>query len=297
MNNIVEFEVTAAPEVALKKLAKADIAVYKLKKRGTKLSFGVSQEYVEKVFAIFSHPCYNTVIRKKSAKMRLISFIKIRLGLVVGALIFIAAAFASGNTVLRIKVVGNGAYLKDQIISIAGECGAKEWSLCKNLDEPLLQARVMALSGVSFCSVRRDGAYLLIDVHTEEEHTSKLDYEPLKADIGGGLYRIVVVSGTAEKAEGDAVESGDVLIGAYELTESGEQIPCLAVGFAEISVKTEVSLYYDKESEENTASALKAAALYSERVLEQSYKVSPYDGGVKYDVSFTYIKTVAINIE
>ncbi|MDE6557703.1 MAG: sporulation protein YqfD [Clostridia bacterium] len=297
MNNIVEFEVTASPETALKKLAKADIAVYKLKKHGSKLHFGVSQEYVEKVFAIFSHSCYNTVIRKKSAKMRLISFMKVRFGLVAGAVIFAAAAFLSGNTVLRIKVIGNGAYLEEQVIAIAAECGAKEWSACRNLDAPLLQSRVMALSGVSFCSVQRDGAYLLIDVHTEEEHSSKLDFEPLKADIDGEVYRIVAICGTAERQAGDKVAAGDVLIGAYELSEEGEGNPCIAVGFAEISVKASVSLVFDKESEENTEAALKAATLYSERVLERSYKVSPCEGGVTYDVQFTYIKTVAINME
>ena len=297
MNNIVEFEVTASPETALKKLAKADIAVYKLKKHGSKLHFGVSQEYVEKVFAIFSHSCYNTVIRKKSAKMRLISFMKVRFGLIVGAVVVAVAALASGHTVLRIKVIGNGAYLKEQIIAIAAECGAKEWSACRNLDAPLLQSRVMALDGVRFCSVQRDGAYLLIDVHTDEEHSAKVDFQPLKADIAGEVYRIVAVCGTAEKQAGDKVVSGDVLIGAYELDEEENKTSCIAVGFAEISVKAGVTLFYDKESEKNTEEALKAATLYSERVLEQSYKVSPCEGGVKYDVSFTYIKTVAINME
>lgn len=297
MNNTVEFSITCPPETALKKLSKANIAVYKLKKRGSALTFGVRQEYKEKVFAIFSHPCYNITVRKNSAKTRAAEFLKKRFGLVVGAAIFTAAAIASGNVVMRIKVTGNGSYLGGQIIAIAHECGAREWSPCRGMDAPLMQAKILALPDVNFCSVQREGAYLIIDVRTEEEHLSKVNHTPLKASVAGEVYRIVAICGTAEKAQGDRVEAGDVLIGAYELTEDGTSNSCLAVGFAEITAKASLSLYYDSENEENAQEALKAAALYSDRIVEQSYKVSPCDGGVKYDVTFTYIDTVAINME
>ncbi len=297
MNNIVEFSITCPPETALKKLTKANIAVFKLKKHGSTLTFGVLQEYSEKVFAIFSHPCYNITVKRHSAKTRALTFLKRRFGLVIGAAVFVCAAAVSGNVVMRIKVTGNGSYLSERIISIANECGAREWSLCKKLDAPLLQAKILALPDVNFCSVQREGAYLIIDVRTEEEHTAKVNYQPLKADVSGEVYRIVAICGTAERAQGDKVNAGDILIGAYELTEEGESNPCLVVGFAEITANASLSLYYDKESEENTEEALKAAALYSDRIVSQSYTVAPCDGGVKYDVTFSYIETVAINME
>lgn len=297
MNNIVCFEVTATMETALKKLSRANIAVYKLKKRSSRVQFGVRQEYVEKVFAIFSHPCYNTVIIKNSGVTRLKLFLQKRFGLIAGAVVFIAAAVISGNTVLKIKIVGNGGYLERQIISIASECGAREWSFCRNLDAPLMQSKIMALPDVNFCSVKRDGAYLLIDVRTEEEHTSRADCKPLTANVSGEVYRLVAICGTPERKEGDGVSVGEVLIGAYELSADGERIPCLAVGFAEIKAKAEISLFYGEESEQNAQSALKAAALYSDTVLERSYTVSPCEGGVKYEVSFTYLKRVAVNME
>lgn len=297
MNNIVEFQVTATLEGALKKLAKANIAVYKLKKRASRVQFGVRQEYTQKVFAIFSHSCYNTVIVKKSGVQRLKIFLKKRFALIVGGALFVAAAVTSGNAVLKIKVVGSGEYLSPQIISIARSCGAREWSFCRNMDAPLMQARIMALPDVSFCSVRRDGAYLLIDVRTEAEHTAHADDKPLRAPVSGEIYRIVAICGTSEKATGDRVEAGDVLIGAYELSADGGQTPCLAVGFAEIKAGATLSLVFPEENEENTQAALKAAALYSDEVLEKSYTVSPCEGGVTYKVSFTYLKRVAINME
>ena len=252
---------------------------------------------MEKVFAIFSHSCYNIVIIRNSGVTRLKFFLKRRFGLIAGAVIFVAAAVMSGNTVLKIKVTGNGGYLERQVIAIAAECGAREWSFCRKLDAPLMQSKIMALPDVNFCSVKRDGAYLLIDVRTEEEHTSKVDYKPLTANVSGEVYRLVAICGTPERKEGDYVSAGETLIGAYELTAEGEGVPCLAVGFAEIKAHAELSLFYNEESEQNAQSALKAAALYSDTVLERSYKVSPCEGGVKYEVSFTYLKRVAVNME
>lgn len=297
MNNIVEFQVTATLETALKKLSKANIAVYKLKKRSSYVQFGVRQEYLEKVFAIFSHPCYNTVTVKKSRAQRLKLFLKKRFALLIGGALFVAAAVVSGNSVLKIKVTGSGDYLSPQVISIAKSCGAREWSFCRNMDVPLMQAKIMALPDVNFCSVRRDGAYLLIDVRTEVEHTSRADENPLVSPVGGEVYRIVAICGTAEKAVGDKVKEGDALIGAYELSAAGERIDCLAVGFAEIKAGATVSIVFAEESEENAQAALKAAGLYSDEILERSYTVSPCEGGVEYLVSFTYLKRVAINME
>ncbi len=297
MNNIVVFEVTATLETALKKLAKANLAVYKLKKRSSRVQFGVRQEYQQKVFAIFSHPCYNIKVIKKSGWQRFKFFLTKRFGLIVGGALFIAVAAASGNTVLKIKVVGNGDYLSPQIISIAADCGAREWSFCRKLDTPLLQAKVMALPDVNFCSVSREGAYLLIDVRTEEEHTSKADRKPLETPVSGEVVRLVAICGTPEKSEGDKVKEGEILIGAYELSPEGEKTNCLAVGFAEIKAQAALSLFYTEESEQNAQSALKAASLYSDTVLSRSYTVSPCDGGVKYEVSFTYLKRVAVNME
>lgn len=297
MNNIVEFEITATPETALKKLSKAGIAVYKLKKRGSSLGFGVEREYVQKVFAIFAHPCYNIKVKKRSGRERLVSFMKKRFGLVIGAAAFCILTTLSSGVVFRIKIVGNGAYLGGSILSIAEECGARVWSPCRGMDVPVMQARIMSLPDVNFCSVQRAGSYLIIDVRTEGEHTAKVDYQPLKASVSGKVTRLVAVCGTAERSVGDSVSAGDVLIGAYEVNANGEGAKCLAVGFAEIAASASISSFYECESEENRQSALKAANLYSDRILESSCTARPCEGGVTYEVTFTYLVTVAVNME
>lgn len=297
MNNIVNFEVTATPEVALKKLAKHNIPVYNLKKHGAKLCFGVNNEYIKKVFAIFKHPCYNTVIRRKSVKMRLQAFVKNRFAILIGSLAFLAVIAFSQQVVLKVKITGNAGYLSPRIMQIARECGVREFSFCKSFDKPLLSSRVLALDGVEFCSVQRQGSFIIIDVHASQNEVLQSSYSPLKASQSGVIHAITPICGTAEKSVGDAVAQGEILIGAYEMDPNGQRIDCLAVGFAEIEVEGSLTLFYDCESEKNTASALSAPSLYSDRVIDKSYTVKNCQGGVEYEVLFTYLVTDTINIE
>ena len=297
MNNLVQFCVTATVETALKKLSKVNIAVYKLKKRSSNVYFSVEEEYKQKVFAIFSHPCYNITVKQKSAKSRFLSFLGRRFGLAVGAATFLAACILSNSLVLKVKVVGNGSYLSPHVLTVATDCGVRCGTFCSGLDKPLLTSRILALPSVTFCSVQRKGSYLIIDVRTDEEHSYVTNSQSLVSKAEGEVYRIVVLSGTAERKVGESVQAGDTLIGAYRLTEEGERQPCLAVGFAEIKKTAYITVFFESESDENASSALAATALYSDKVLEKSYKVSPCDGGFNYDVTFTYLTVAAINME
>lgn len=276
---------------------RADIPVYRIKKRGAKLHINVKREYIEKVFAIFARPCYNMRIRRKSKSMRFAAFVKRRLGLFIGAAVFIAATVFSQSIVFKIKITGSGSFLKPQVLAAADECGVKEWSLCKGADTPLLQAKILALPGVNFCSVQRDGAYLIIDVQTEESEYAPVVGEPLRASVDGVIRKIVTVCGTQLKNEGESVKKGETLIGTYTLSESGEQSPCIAVGFAEICATADISLYYKEESDKNREDALSSTALYSENVIEKSVEVRNNGDGVVYEVHFTYAVTVAVNMQ
>ena len=69
-SNMAEISVVATAESALKKLKKAEVAVFDCKKRGAEFVFKVKTADVEKVFAIFGKACYNInkVNKKKWTK-------------------------------------------------------------------------------------------------------------------------------------------------------------------------------------------------------------------------------------
>ncbi len=298
MNNTVIFEVTARAEVVLKKLAKAQIPVGNLKIHGAKVRFGVNDENIKKVFAIFKHPCYNTVIRRKSVKMRFTDFCKRRLGIIVGLLAFIVLCSVPQTLVLKVSVTGNAPHLTGQIEAIAEECGVQKLTPCSRLDKPLLLSKVSALNGVEFCSVTRSGWALIIDVHTSNTpNVGEAKKSPLRAEKSGVLKNLVCICGTAEKTIGVNIAAGDVLIGNYEVLQDGTQSECLAAGYAEIEVEGSVSLFYQTQNAQNEKAALSAPSLYSDRVTKKSLSITPCDGGFYYKVNFTYLYTQAWNMD
>ena len=125
MNNLVEIQLTGSADVVLRKLTRADIAVYRFRVSGAAITFCVEEEYVKKVFAIFAHRCYNVGIRRTSARKRIAAAVRRRVGLIVGAAIFLVAAVAADFTVLRVKVTGDCAYLAEDIRQIAAQCGVR----------------------------------------------------------------------------------------------------------------------------------------------------------------------------
>ena len=297
MNNKVIFEVTANAETVLKKLAKAQIPVGMVKVQGAKVRFGTNREYIQKVFAIFKHPCYNTVIRRKSAKMRFDGFIKKRFGLIVGGVTFLMLCVLSQTLVLKVSVTGNAQYLTEQVLTIAEECGVKRFTSCTKLDKPLILSRITSLENVEFCSVTRKGWALIIDVHAAAQAENKVSYSPLKAQRAGVIKELTALSGTPIKQVGDEVKLGDIIIDNYELLPDGTKNDCLAAGYVQIEAYGSISLFYEEQSKENERQALAATEIYSDNVTSKSLKITSCDGGYYYQVSFTYLYTQPWNID
>ncbi|MGN0818671.1 MAG: sporulation protein YqfD [Candidatus Coproplasma sp.] len=288
---------TAPPETALKKLAKAQIAAYNVKKDGRRVLFCVQDNNIKKVFAIFSHPCYNICIERKSPKNALLSLIANRFGLIIGSALFIAAAYLSNGFIFKISVTGSGSYLYGEVVSIASSAGAYVGSYCSNPDKPLITSRVMALPQVTFCSVEKRGSVLIVDVQTDEENYSALSSGGLKSDVNGTLLSVVAICGTPAVSQGEAVSLGQTLISPYSLSADGSAKKCVAVGYASILVKANISYPAAEESEQNAQCALDATRLYSDSVIQSEYTVKRTAEGVVYEVTFSYVSTLSINME
>lgn len=297
MNNLTRFSVTAPPETALKKLSKAKIDVFNVKKDGRRVLFSVRDNYIKKVFAIFSHPCYNINIESKSRKNAFLSFALNRVGLFIGGAVFLAAVALSDGFIFKISVTGSGNYLKSEVLSIASESGAAVGAYYGRLDKPLIISRIMALPQVTFCSVEKRGSVLIVDVQTDEENYSALNADALRSDVSGTVISVVAICGTPAAAEGSAVSSGDILIYPYSTAADGSQKKCAAVGYARILVNAALSYPADEESEQNAQAALSAAKLYSDEIVDSRYTVKRTAEGVVYQVTFSYVRTLSINME
>ncbi len=296
MNNLTCVCVTAPVESVLKKLKKSNIAAYNVKKEGAAVNFCVRDENIKKVFAIFKHPCYNIRIKKKSKKNAFLSFSACRFGVFIGFALFVCAVAIAQNFVFKITVTGSGSYLREEVVNILGSQGVKCGSFYKGVNKPLVQARILALPNVTFCSVTKSGSVVVVDVQIDEEQ-SLSPQGALKSTVRGKVEKIVALSGTPVVAAGDCVEAGDTLIAAYNIASDGGTQSCIAAGYAVVSVSAVISVPAREDNEDNAQAALKAAELYSENVVERSLSVKVCADGVIYEVSFVYTVTVSVNME
>lgn len=295
MTNYTRISVVSTAEAALRKLKKAQVGVYDCKKTGAEFAFSVKDKYVEKVFAIFAKPCYNVRVIKKSKTGGFLSFIAYRAGLVAGAAMFIALALISQTFVLKIKVSGSGSYLEPEVRRIVLDEGAGKFKPYSAFNQSVATGRILALPQVTFCNIERRGSVLTVDVQVDEEHYGSASLKPLVSDADGVVKNIVAICGTAAVSAGDSVKRGDTLIYAHEL--SGEEtIKCLAAGYAEIECAGTAEYFADAESDENLKKAYASAMLESESVLTRTHTVKPADGGVVYEIKFTYLHKVSINL-
>lgn len=297
IKNRTVFSVVCSVDTLLKRVNRANLPVFDVKKVGNRLQFAVDDDNVKKVFAIFNKPCYNTVIINQSKRIKLLSFIKTRFGVIVGSLLFLVVRAIADCAVLRIDVVGTGDYLKNQVVHVLDCHGVKLFRTVDGVDFAVIRSEIMSLPSVTFCDVVKRGSTLVVNVQTDEENSATVQGGNLVSDRAGKIIKIVAVSGTPLKRVGDCVEKGDDVIGAYCISADGSVLPCKAVGYAEIECYGVASFSATGKTQENDAIAAKIPLLYSERVLNYDFSVKGDSQGVIYEVNFSYIHTIKINLE
>lgn len=208
----VEFEVEGlGVERAVDKLRAANIPVLsavKIQKNGIRIA--VEGKHRKKVFAILRGTCYNvTKVRARGAERFLALGVKTA-GLLVGAALAISSVLVLESRVLRIEVVGSGAYYEAEVREILSRGGVEIFSPAPK-EKGALTAEILSLPRVSFCSLEKQGAVLTVNVEVAS------DAKPLKAGAlispaDGILEELVVIRGTPNFAVGDSVKAGDVLV-------------------------------------------------------------------------------------
>lgn len=295
MTELTAITVTSTAENALKKLKKAQIAVYNCKKQGANFIFCVKDKDIKKVFAIFAKPCYNIHIELGSFKSRFFKTLALRAGLAVGAIVFTLAAFLSDYYVLKIEVSGSGEYLSSVVKEIVIEEGAGEWKPFSALDKPVATGRILSLPQVTFCNIAKRGSVLIIDVEVDQSHTESVLREPLISDVSGKVVNIVAICGTAAVQAGDTVSRGDILI--FPSTQAGEEVvDSLAAGYAEIEYTRAAEYFAADDSEQSVKEAYASLLIDGEELISATHKTVPAEGGVHIELSAVYLHRISINL-
>ncbi len=295
MTDLTVISIVSTAENALNRLKKAEVAVFNCKKEGAEFIFSIKSKDIKKVFAIFNKPCYNIKVKKHGLFRRILSFAALRVGLLVGAIAFVALAAVSNSFVLKIEVSGSGSYLEPEIRRIVLDEGAAEFKSFSAFNGATATGRILALPQVTYCNILKKGSVLIVDVQVDEEHYASQEKGSLLSDCDGVVKNIVAVCGTPAVNVGDAVKRGDALIYAHTVIGE-EQQSCLAVGYVEIELYRTVEYFADEDNEQNLKEAYASCLIENVQITERKHTVKPTEGGVIYVIEFTCLHKLSINL-
>ena len=295
------------PERALLRLKRAGVSVYRVRKiEKTKILLRVKKRDIEKVFAIYPNSCYNKkgeketrsipqgvyTVKKAPATgiLRGLEFLKTRIGVCLGVAVFCVGLPLADGFVFGVETVGADGYGRE-INAVLDENGVKSFARYPKGKEDLICAKLLALDGVEFCSVRKNGLWVRVEIRKSPFVKDSLVQGDMLAVQTGIVESITVMKGTALKKAGEEIQAGEPLVGAWFSTEDGERIKTYAVARVRIACVYEAEL--NAESEESAfAQAYLSLGLgekdYTQEILVQENT----DGGYSVRIAYSVIQSI-----
>ena len=238
------------PERALLRLKRAEIDVFNVKKtQKNRILLSVNRKDVEKVFAIYPKVCYNGSVRsayevRPIAKLGMFSYAERlykRLGFVLGALLFLIACAFADSLVFGVDVQGDIGYHRETLAALA-ENGIQPFSRYRKGGEDAVCAQLLALPDIEFCSVKKRGLSVVVELRSSPFPVKTLQKGALTASRGGEILSIVALRGTLLKKKGEQVQAGEPLVADYFETQSGERTKVEVIARARLACTYETTL-------------------------------------------------------
>ena len=211
------------PEKAIDKLQKTGICLTSVKKiKKKQILFCINKKDFDKAVAIYPNMCYNsnrgsvysfTRVGDLSARAKKIARIRrIAVGWGICSFFLLVGLFSS--FVFRIETTGADVYGRE-IRQILKENGIEPYAFYKSGKENGICAQILALDGVEFCSVQKQGNTVLVEVRTNAFSSARRQGGDLVAPCDGVVDALVALGGTALKKNGESVSAGDKLVCEY----------------------------------------------------------------------------------
>ncbi len=209
--------------------------------------FFVPAKLLPQIVALLDNLCYDYKIIGYSGAAPALARAITRVGLIAGILLFIALLAVYPSLVTRIDIVGvDGeitSALNGEIRQILCSCGIEEGKWLPKFDRDDVGKRLLALEGVAYAGVKRNGTHVsvLIKRELEPDRLWEIDGSAVKAKRLATVTRVIVEGGTAQVKYGDVVREGDILIDGYVLFGE-DKLPVEAKGraYGKVLLKREV---------------------------------------------------------
>ena len=286
------------PERALLKLRRAGIAVYNVKKpQKSRILFSVKKKDIEKVFAIYPKVCYNNSVYSPYTATHLgaegvgrwIEFAKKRSCFLLGATLFCAVTLFSDSLVFGVEFVGSSVY-KREACELLETHGIKPFSRYDNREIDSVCSKLLTLDGVEFCSIKKSGARVLVEMRLDATPQKPFEKGDLVARHTGEILSITALRGTPLKKKGDGVRIGETLVGGWFSSIEGEQVRVEPIARASIACVYEAQI--EAEDEECAFASAYLALDLSDFDEISKREITPKDGGYFVRIEYTAIEKI-----
>lgn len=287
-----------SPLRALDRLAKGGVPVYDVQKVSpTCLKIRIKSKDRKKIFAIFRGSCY-TVKKERAARLsRLPAAVRRRPGFAAGLVLFLLLAAACNRFVLRIDVQGSGAYLRDRAVQLLADAGVRAFAPYGEENAEAARSALLTLPGVVFASVEKNGCCVTVTLEQIEDAPAPAYERSLYSPAAGVVETLTVLRGTALVAEGDAVGTGQELVGGWFETEGGERRETFASARCSLLCTRVYEYAFAERSEESERRALAAARLSSGgEAVAQKISARGSGGETIYTVELTVRVRCSVNL-
>jgi similar to stage IV sporulation protein len=260
-----------------KKVKHKNVEIKNIKRPDRKLMFfTVKAKEAKIVFNLLKENSYNVKIEKYYGIPYIWEFFKKRIGLFVGAFLFIVTTLFVNSFVWKIEVYGLENLTKQQIISTLEEVGVNVGARvdAKNI-EIIENYLSQNLEEISMVSVIKKGASIIVNLKEIRvpDVIANLGAEShLIASYDGVVTKINVVQGTALVEEGSIVKKGETLIAGYFNNIDGTKTPCVAMGevYAKVWFSSSVNFNTNKTENVRTGEKLVSSSL---SLFNSSFKI------------------------
>jgi len=254
------------------KLAREKIAVRSAVPQKNAITLEVARKDCKKVFAILRGSCYNVEKVSLRGASLWLERGKRAAGLLVGLALAVVCVAAFQTRVLKVRVVGSGAYYEGNVNEILQECGVSRFSAFPS-DAAEITTKILTLPRVSYCQIDMHGGVVTVEIQVSDE-SAALSSEPLCAPVSGVVETLVVVRGTPLVCVGEEVTVGQKLVDCRAVYGERETA-VIVVAYARIAFS--VSAVYEGSEEKALAQAyLEYGELYGKETEQVSggYRVT-----------------------
>ena len=288
------------PERALLRIRRTGAPLYNVRKEtSTSLVCTVRKKDLEKIFAIYPKVCYTIYGQSPYAVQTLgdvgvwkwLVWAKRRVGFILGAMLFCIGSLGLNACVLGVQFIGSDVYQREAVMALE-ENGIRVFAPYPQDKADVVCAKLLRLKGVEFCSVKKTGLYVCVEMHVNEERLTSIRAGAFKAKRSGTVLAITALSGTALKKDGDSVKKGETLIDGYFVTPSGEKQQTTVIGRVTIACVYQTTVQTTDE-ESAFATAYLSAGL-GENDYVTSKEITPAKQG--FAVRICYTATESFNL-